>query len=134
MTLKIGEYIFDILLFFCSAARKQRVDVTSQFSVNACFVGSVRSAAFVSLLSRAQKILCKIKMEDLMDPCSGCKGKRKGRKAYSPQKRNQLLKKRSEKWNQSRIYLGRAKERWNKLKKKYKFQTDYELAEFLMER
>eukprot|EP00112_Aurelia_sp_Birch-Aquarium-sp1_P003686 Seg1415.6 transcript_id=Seg1415.6/GoldUCD/mRNA.D3Y31 product="hypothetical protein" protein_id=Seg1415.6/GoldUCD/D3Y31 len=74
-------------------------------------------------------------MEDSIDPCSasGRRSKRKGRKAYSPQKRSQLLKKISEKWNQSRIYLGRAKERWNKLKQKYKFQTDYELAEFLMD-
>ena len=77
-------------------------------------------------------------MEDLKDFGSGCGSKRKGRKAYTPQKRNQLLKKRTKKrmkkWNQSRIDLGRTKEKWNKLKKKYKFPSDYELAEFLMDR
>ena len=39
------------------------------------------------------------------------------------------------KWKESRVYLGQStKERWNKLKRHYKFKTDHALAEFLMDR
>ena len=52
-------------------------------------------------------------------------------------KRKQLKSKQSaqKKWKESRVYLGQStKERWNRLKRSYKFKTDHDLAEFLMDR
>ena len=65
-------------------------------------------------------------------PKASCR--KRGRKKLATPVRNELKRKRDDHWKSSRIYLGKFKERWTKLKMKYKFSSDQDFAEFLLDR